>query len=173
MSNITVVIGGSRSGKSLYAEKLASELGDKRVYLATAEVVDSEMEKRVENHRKQREGLFYKTVEEAIDVAKALSGIEDQNDIVLIDCIGTWLGNLVFHQGIKTSYDEVEKFFTYLENTKQQIVIVTNEVGQGLSPSDSLGRHYRDQCGFLNQRLAKIANKVFFVTAGIAQIIKG
>lgn len=113
MSNITVVIGGSRSGKSLYAEKLASKLGEKRVYLATAEVVDLEMEKRVENHRKQREGLFYKTVEEAIDVAKALSELEDQNDIVLIDCIGTWLGNLVFHQGIKTSYDEVEKFFTY------------------------------------------------------------
>jgi adenosylcobinamide kinase/adenosylcobinamide-phosphate guanylyltransferase len=172
-TDITLVIGGARSGKSSYGEQLALSYGGERVYVATAEPFDDEMRQRIARHRKMREGRFSSTVEEAIDLVHALERIEDDTAVVLIDCVTVWLGNLLHHKGLQEHYTQIDRFVDFLPTCPFPLIIVANEVGQGIVPGDPMSRHFRDHAGWLNQSLSKQADKVIWMVAGIPVTIKG
>ncbi len=169
---ITLIIGGGRSGKSSYGEALAQAISGERLYIATAEVTDPEMAKRIEAHQKRRACLFSRTIEEPLNLAKALRQIEGA-DVTLLDCLTVWLGNLVHKQGLLDHYEEIEEFLEALKQIKENLIIITNEVGQGIIPATELSRHYRDHAGWLNQAVAQIADKVVWMVAGIPVVVKG
>lgn len=169
---VTLVIGGARSGKSSYAETLGCSLTDRPIYLATAEITDEEMRLRIERHRKQREGKFSLTVEEPLELATALEKI-GPSPVVLVDCVTVWMGNLLYHEGLSDRYRQVEELLDYCTHPSQRLLIVSNEVGSGIVPADPMSRHFRDHAGWLNQSLARIADTVVWVVAGIPVTIKG
>lgn len=169
---ITLIIGGGRSGKSRYGEALAKAIEGERLYIATAEVTDEEMAKRIEAHQKRRHGLFNKTIEEPLDLAKALAKTGGVS-VVLLDCLTVWLGNVLYRRGLLDHYSEVEEFIEALKHNQTNLIIITNEVGQGIIPATQLSRHYRDHAGWLNQAIAQIADKVVWMVAGIPVYVKG
>jgi adenosylcobinamide kinase/adenosylcobinamide-phosphate guanylyltransferase len=174
MSNITLITGGARSGKSSFALQLANETAGKRAYIATATALDKEMEERIALHQKEREDKFV-TIEEQIDLEKALQSCSQGIDIIIVDCLTIWLGNLFFH--FKDNEQEVKKhvkgFLTFISNTSLcDLVIVTNEVGSGIIPENKTTRSYRDIAGYLNASMAKIADSVYHCVCGIPQKIK-
>jgi adenosylcobinamide kinase/adenosylcobinamide-phosphate guanylyltransferase len=169
---VTLVLGGARSGKSSYAEKLALEYRGNRIYVATAEAFDEEMKKRIANHRERRKDFFSQTIEEPVNLAQALSSVPSDTAIMLVDCVTVWLGNLLFHRGIQDNYSEITDLLKFLESPGVPVIIVSNEVGQGIVPGDAESRHFRDHAGWLNQALAARADRVIWTVAGIPVTIK-
>ena len=172
MSKIVFVTGGSRSGKSRYA--LGKALKYKtRGFIATAIPFDDEMQNRIEKHKAERENKFI-TIEEPYNLSKAISEFETKVEVIVIDCISVWLGNLLFKHGEnKTEFNELNSFYEKLTNSKCDIIIVTNEVGMGIIPKNKLARHYRDLAGFVNQKLANIADEAILMVSGMSIKIKG
>lgn len=159
-----LITGGERSGKSDLAIKIALKKS-KRAFLATAEPIDEEMRSRIENHKKDR-GALFDTFEEPIHLDEALK-LTKHYDVCVIDCMTTWLGNLIYHDAdIKAG---IEKFTSNLNGNE---VIVSNEVGMGIVPADKMTRMYVEDLGRLNQKLSKMADEVFFMVAGIPLKIK-
>jgi adenosylcobinamide kinase/adenosylcobinamide-phosphate guanylyltransferase len=174
MSNITLITGGARSGKSSFALQIANETPGKKIYIATAVATDPEMEERIALHKKERADKYF-TIEEQIDLEKALEKCSQHIDIAIIDCLTVWLGNLFFH--FKENKQEVKKhiegFLTFISNIALfNLVIVTNEVGSGIIPENKTTRSYRDIAGHLNTSIAKIADSVYYCVCGIPQKIK-
>ncbi len=173
MSNkIYFITGGARSGKSAFAEKLAGELSGKRAYLATAQALDPEMAARIEKHRTDR-GTAWDTYEEPLAVAEMLKKLSGRYDVVLLDCLTLWLSNVMAHtdgDGAVTSRSE--DLVTAIKDFKGVCIVVSNEVGLGIVPDNPLARKFRDFAGILNQRVALIANEVYFTAAGIPMKIK-
>lgn len=171
MSKTIFVTGGSRSGKSRYALKIAKRY-NKRGFIATAIPFDDEMRERIKKHQDERENKFI-TIEEPYSLAHAINNLETKSDVIVIDCITVWLGNLFFKFGEnRMEFDEVDLFYKKLKDTKCDIIIVTNEVGMGIIPENKLARYYRDLAGFVNQRLATISDEVIFMVSGIPTKIK-
>ncbi len=168
---LVFIVGGARSGKSSYGEKLALTYPEPRRYLATAEVSDEEMRERIVRHQAQREGRFALTLEEPLHPGHVLSSVSD--GMVHLDCLTVFLGNLFYHRGVKDSYEELKELYEALENRKVPITVVSNLVGEGLVPPDPASRAYRDIHGWMNQRVASLATTVVRMTCGIPQIIKG
>lgn len=168
-AQITLVLGGARSGKSSFAEGLVVESGLPRIYLATAEAFDQEMEQRISHHQRDR-GPDWHTVEEPIELAKALKTHSDTKTIILVDCLTLWLSNLMGReQDIPSAFLEL---IESLDELKGPVVFVSNEVGQGIVPENKMAREFRDHAGRLHQLLAKKARHVYFVTAGLSQKLK-
>jgi adenosylcobinamide kinase / adenosylcobinamide-phosphate guanylyltransferase len=173
MSHKTYFItGGARSGKSAFAEKLASELEGKRAYLATAQALDPEMAARIEKHRKDR-GLAWDTYEEPLAVAELLKKLSSRYDVLLLDCLTLWLSNVMAH----TDGDGVVSFrsdalVAAIKDFNGVCIVVSNEVGLGIVPDNPLARKFRDFAGILNQRVALTADHVYFTAAGIPVKIK-
>ncbi|TNE37392.1 MAG: bifunctional adenosylcobinamide kinase/adenosylcobinamide-phosphate guanylyltransferase, partial [Alphaproteobacteria bacterium] len=164
LPKITLVLGGARSGKSHFAENLARESGLPKVYLATAEAYDAEMETRIQRHQQDR-GPDWTTVEEPIDLATMLQKHSLENNIILVDCLTLWLGNLMGRgSDIMAEFD---RLLAILDELKGPVIFVSNEVGQGIVPDNALAREFRDCAGRLHQRLAAKAERVYFITAGI------
>ncbi len=167
---ITFVIGGAKSGKSSFALDRASACPGSRVYIATAQAFDTEMEDRIAQHRKERGG-GWDTIEEPLRMAEMLRSASGRYDIILIDCLTLWLSNLLL--GDEDMEKEMEVFITVLAARQpSQVFIVSNEVGQGIVPDNALSRQFRDIAGRLNQKVARIADEVYLVTAGIPLMIK-
>jgi len=168
---IKFIIGGARSGKSAYAESVASASGRELIYIATASAGDSEMSERIKNH-KERRGKNWQTIEEEIDISAIIEQLATSNQkLILIDCLTLWLSNLLHYKlDIEA---ETEKLLNALKTTQADIILVSNEVGQGIIPDNALARKFVDEAGILHQKIAKIAHEVFFVTAGIPSKIKG
>lgn len=164
------MLGGARSGKSAYAERLVIESGLQRTYLATAEAGDAEMAERIAHHRARRAD-GWNTVEERDAVEAALEKAAGEGRAVLVDCLTLWLSN-VMHSGA-----DLEARTTTLCRTAQRlsglVVFVSNEVGLGLVPDTPLGRQFRDAQGRLNQAVAAAADRVLFVAAGLPLVLKG
>lgn len=171
-NKITLIIGGARSGKSSYAEKLALTYRGKRIYVATAEAFDAEMQKRIACHKERRKDYFSQTIEEPLNLAQALHSVPADAAIVLVDCVTVWLGNLLFHKGLQDNYSEINALLEFLEAPEVPVIIVSNEVGQGIVPGDEESRHFRDQAGWLNQALVAKADRVIWTVAGIPVPIK-
>jgi adenosylcobinamide kinase/adenosylcobinamide-phosphate guanylyltransferase len=163
------VIGGARSGKSTYAERLIFATARPRRYIATAEAWDDEMRARIAQHQQDR-GTDWTTVEAPRDLAPALAAA-CKDEAVLIDCATLWLTNHVLAE--HDIEDETDGLITALAACPAPVVIVTNEVGWGIVPENALARRFRDAQGRLNQRLAAEAALVVTVIAGLPLVLKG
>lgn len=185
MLETIMVLGGSSSGKSQFAEQLAREMESfyncDVFYLATGVVCDEEFAARVERHQERRPGHWH-TVEEPRRLAKTLQDWKHQPSIVLVDGIGTWTTNLIYGedgqqpwsaQREQACLQEVQAFIKTWPYLSGAIIIVADEVGMGIVPEYPESRIFRDLNGKINQLLAAQAEQVYFVTAGIASRIKG
>ncbi|HEU4341524.1 MAG TPA: bifunctional adenosylcobinamide kinase/adenosylcobinamide-phosphate guanylyltransferase [Candidatus Binatia bacterium] len=168
---IILVTGGARSGKSKYAELRAKELGDRRLYVATAEVKDEEMAQRIAQHRKRR-GNQWTTIEEPMELAEALRARPGQADCVLVDCLTVWLSNLLLRRNEKYAEEKIKELVESLPYLDFHLLLVTNEVGWGIVPDNPLARQFRDLAGWANQRMAAAANEVVLTVSGMPMIIK-
>ena len=176
--DITFVIGGCRSGKSSFALHQANKLqfngGEQKnkYFIATSVPTDLEMERRVEKHQKER-GEDWHTIEEPVRIHEKINQYSPRAGVILVDCLTLWASNLLFH-----SYNpgQIEKTIKLLENSLEQcgcpVFLVSNEVGCGIVPENKLARQFRDLAGFINQRIAKIADNVVMMVAGIDVQIK-
>ena len=173
---ISMIIGGGRSGKSSYAQDYAlsvSEGTQSRAYIATAEPIDEEMKARIAAHQKDRAERFI-TIEEPIDLVSAIKDLPPSVEVCVVDCLTVWLGNLLFHEGIPSQrFPQMDELLSILKNPPCDMLLVTNETGLGLIPPDAESRAFRDLAGWMNQDLAEISNNVILMVAGIPLAIKG
>ncbi|AEA34277.1 bifunctional adenosylcobinamide kinase/adenosylcobinamide-phosphate guanylyltransferase [Hippea maritima] len=156
---ITLITGGVRSGKSRYALKMALSY-KRRLFIATAVAFDDEMKKRIEKHKQERGNLF-KTIEEPVYLSRALDGANNF-DVCLIDCLTVWVSNLLFYK----KEAQIEAFFKALDKITSDVVVVSNEVGLGIMPDNTLSRRYVDLLGEVNQKLADVSDRVVFMISG-------
>ena len=169
LPKLTFVLGGASSGKSAFAEGLVVATEASRVYVATSQIYDDEMAAKVRDHVAAR-GNDWHTIEEPLDMAKALSQVgEDQ--VVLLDCASMWLTNHMMAE--HDLVQETEALLAALAACKGRVVVVSNEVGMGIVPDNALARRFRIAQGKLNQRLAAAADLAVFVIAGLPQVLKG
>lgn len=169
MAQIKFVLGGARSGKSAYAEDLAESAGNTPIYIATAEIFDSEMESRVALHRERR-GPHWQLVEAPVNLPQAIIASDNKDSVILIDCLSVWITNILVHeQDTDAATDDLIRALSACHAT---VILVASETGLGIVPENKLSRRFRDANGRLNQAVAALADDVFFVTAGIALRIK-
>jgi len=171
VKHVTLVTGGTRSGKSTHALELALSF-PKRVFVATAIAFDQEMQERIAKHREER-GQTFQTIEEPINLAEALQTVPANTDVVLIDCLTIWASNLLFRCGEdKDWFPQIDNLLDALSDPPCHVILVTNEVGMGIVPESALGRRFRDLAGSINQKVARIATHVVFMVSGIPMTIK-
>ncbi|MGH7875654.1 MAG: bifunctional adenosylcobinamide kinase/adenosylcobinamide-phosphate guanylyltransferase [Candidatus Binatia bacterium] len=168
---IILITGGARSGKSKYAELRAQELGDRRLYVATAEAKDEEMAQRIAAHKKRR-GNEWTTIEEPVELSSALLTRRGRADCALVDCLTIWLSNLLLRRDAKFAAEKVEELVAMLTSVDFHLVLVANEVGWGIVPDNVLARQFRDLAGWANQRIAAAASEVVLTVAGIPMTVK-
>ncbi|MFS1511613.1 bifunctional adenosylcobinamide kinase/adenosylcobinamide-phosphate guanylyltransferase [Chengkuizengella sp. SCS-71B] len=187
---IILVTGGARSGKSSFAEKYSATIANHGVYIATSQIYDEEMSNRIELHKTRREqtDFSWETIEEPYDIDQCLETMNksDSKKFVLVDCLTLWLSNwlLCFEDQLKQNHSgkakeaakvelqqkvirKMEMLITSLKQFNGDVILVTNEVGDGIVPEYPLGRLYRDLAGVMNQKIAEICDQVFLVTVGI------
>ena len=171
MQQHILILGGARSGKSRYAEKLVRSYPGPWAYVATAEALDAEMAERIDRHKEDR-GEGWITFEEPLDVSRAFALAERRGcGVILVDCLTLWLSNLM---GAGLDHEAAANtLIDLLPDMRVPIVLVSNEVGLGLVPETPLGREFRDAQGRLNQRVAEAAERVEFVAAGLPLVLKG
>ena len=166
-----LITGGERSGKSSYAQKLALELSDAPMYVATARKWDTDFENRIDRHQKERDERWTNIEEE-----KYLSKIDFSGKTALVDCVTLWLTNFfVDHQNdVNLSLEEAKKEFLAIANHENaNIIIVTNEIGMGVHAETHIGRKFVELQGWMNQFLAENAHEVVLMVSGIPVKIKG
>jgi adenosylcobinamide kinase/adenosylcobinamide-phosphate guanylyltransferase len=173
---VSLIIGGGRSGKSSYAQDYALQISEgtqSRAYIATAEAIDEEMKARIAAHQKDRADRFI-TIEEPMDLARAIKDLPPSVEVCIIDCLTVWLGNLLHHQGIVDKrYKQMDELYEVLRNPQCELLLITNETGLGLIPADAESRAFRDVAGWMNQDLASLAQNVILLVAGIPLALKG
>ena len=171
MRCVRLLVGGVRSGKSNYAVEIAKNSFKKISFLATSEALDSEMQQRIEKHKKSRP-KEWETIEENINITSTFNSIGD-DDLLIVDCLGLWISNLMMKDyGEDKIKKEIEKLVDEVNKINFEIIFVSNEVGMGIVPDSYSGRIFRDHLGLLNQAIAKIADEVIFMLAGIPVKIK-
>ena len=199
MSQFTLITGGARSGKSSFAERLATSVKCPVTYIATAQIWDEEMALRVKKHQNQRPSTW-QLIEEPLNIRDILWQLKDNQGVILLDCVTLWLTNLLLDgqaqlatlsdhereesppgssKGDKMIPDIEKHILTTVQEVaelaqgiKPQVLFVTNEVGQGIVPENPLGRAYRDLAGRSNQILARQADHVYLVVAGYPMELK-
>ncbi|MBE9917090.1 bifunctional adenosylcobinamide kinase/adenosylcobinamide-phosphate guanylyltransferase [Paenibacillus donghaensis] len=171
-----LVTGGARSGKSSFAERWIMANTDQAVYVATAQAFDQEMKERIALHKHQRDhaDFTWRTVEEPVGLSELLRSLRSEAEApaVLVDCLTLWLSNVILaaeeqehmEQSIRAAIDEL---VAEVKEYPGPLVLVTNEVGDGIVPEYPLGRLFRDYAGILNQSVARVCGQVFLVTVGI------
>jgi adenosylcobinamide kinase/adenosylcobinamide-phosphate guanylyltransferase len=167
---LTLILGGARSGKSRYAERLIEAAAASGTYCATAEAGDAEMAARIAEHRARR-CPFWRTVEAPLELAEAIAAETAPNRPMLVDCLTLWLSNLILAG--RPLDREFGRLAAALRDAAGPVVLVANEVGLGLVPETPLGREFRDAAGRLNQEMAALADRVVFVAAGLPLVLKG
>ncbi len=169
LPRVTLVLGGARSGKSRFAEGLIAAHPGRPVYLATAQAGDAEMAERIRRHRARR-GAGWTTIEEPLDLLRALASATRDNAAVLVDCLTLWLSNLM--AAGRNVESETQTLVEALPRLGAPVVFVSNEVGLGIVPDNALARAFRDHAGFLNQAAAAAADRVYFIAAGLPLLLK-
>ncbi|QBX34638.1 bifunctional adenosylcobinamide kinase/adenosylcobinamide-phosphate guanylyltransferase [Paracoccus liaowanqingii] len=160
---ITLVTGGARSGKSALAERLVARHALPRIYLATAEPRDGEMTDRIQQHQRGR-GDGWRTIETPLDLAGALRATDGQG-VRLVDCLTLWMSNC-------EGRADVEGLVVTLRQQSCPVVLVTNELGQGIVPANALARRFRDDHGRMNQAVAHMADQVWLAVSGLPLRLK-
>lgn len=164
-----LVLGGARSGKSRLAQSLAEEGSLERIYIATGQAFDDEMEDRIARHRAERDGSWH-TQETPLDLAHAIETGTAPDKVVLVDCLTLWLSNILMAD--REPAPEIARLAAAVERASGPLILVSNEVGQGIVPATPLGRIFRDEQGRLNQRMAEACDAVVFVAAGCPVLLK-
>jgi len=170
---VIFITGGCRSGKSRYALDYANQHFSKKIYLATCEALDEEMAQRIEHHKKMR-GPEWHTIEEPVEIVDKIRQYGDKVEVILLDCITLWLSNLLTkgNDDLKIK-DGINRLMEILKQTSTSLIVVSNEVGMGIVPADSLSRQFRDLSGMVNQRIAEMVDTVIFMVSGIPIFLKG
>ncbi|MCC4602661.1 bifunctional adenosylcobinamide kinase/adenosylcobinamide-phosphate guanylyltransferase [Xanthomonas campestris] len=172
-----LILGGARSGKSALAERLAASAlaagtAAEVAYVATAQAFDAEMQQRIAHHRSRRPPQW-QCVEEPVALAATLQALAAPQRCVLVDCLTLWLSNLLGHPDADAFARERAALLATLPQLPGQIVLVSNEVGQGIVPLGELTRRFVDEAGWLHQALALQCERVVFVVAGLPMVLKG
>jgi adenosylcobinamide kinase/adenosylcobinamide-phosphate guanylyltransferase len=163
---LILIAGGARSGKSRFALARAQALGQRRLFIATAERSDDEMRERIARHRAER-GDGFDTLEEPRALPEALAADRD-HDVVLVDCLTIWISNLLVDGAAAGAVQErIAALLAALTRRRSHVVMVSNEVGMGLVPDTALGRAFRDLTGQAHQRLAAIADELYLAAIGV------
>lgn len=184
MAEMYLVTGGSRSGKSTFAQQLAESVSETRIYLATCPVIDGEMAVRIEKHRRDRQDRNWQTIEEEIDLAGAIGQGRgegrERGGVILVDCLTLWINNLLYRaekRGASLSESDIvaasREVLKAARSCKGEVIFVSNEVGMGIVPEHFSGRLFRDLAGRCNQVFAREADAVVFMVSGIPVWIKG
>jgi adenosylcobinamide kinase/adenosylcobinamide-phosphate guanylyltransferase len=164
-----LVLGGARSGKSRFALESAPRPG---VFVATAEARDADMERRIARHRRER-GPAWLTVEEPVDLGRALGALVDQADSVVVDCLTLWVANRQLRgDSDEAILQETERIAHLIAEPPFDLVLVTNEVGAGVHPETADGVRFRDLLGRVNQRVAAVCDRVILMVAGLPVPVK-
>jgi adenosylcobinamide kinase / adenosylcobinamide-phosphate guanylyltransferase len=175
MSNITLILGGARSGKSAFAEKLANDSKLAVTYVATAQVYDDEFKARVQHH-KDRRSSNWALVEEPHRLTQTLARLAAPNQCLMVDCLTVWLAQWICEECSPprdSSWQlEREAFLTLLPTLPGTIILVSNEVGMGIVPLGAINRQFQDEQGRLNQAVATLAKHVKFIAAGLPITLK-
>jgi adenosylcobinamide kinase / adenosylcobinamide-phosphate guanylyltransferase len=178
MAEIILVVGGSRSGKSDYAQRRGEAIAGRRCFIATCIALDAEMEERVARHRDARDPQRWATVEEPLRLAAAID-LHPGYDVYLIDCLTLWISNLLHHLPQTTSGDLEARVMAMTDEvlerlcvTRGSALLVSGEVGLGIVPENRLARLYRDLVGRCNQRIAARAGEVVLVSCGLPLYLK-
>jgi len=178
MARIILITGGSRSGKSAYAQSLAEALPGPRVYVATCPVIDPEMDARVKTHREARSASDWETIEEPVDLAGTFGRAVGYR-VVLVDCLTLWVNNLLYEaEGRGADFTEEETAVRCREVIDAcgvfpgTVIFVANELGMGIVPENEPARRFRDCAGRMNQLIAAAAETVTLVVAGLPLILK-
>ncbi|MBO1438256.1 bifunctional adenosylcobinamide kinase/adenosylcobinamide-phosphate guanylyltransferase [Meiothermus sp. CFH 77666] len=167
-ARLILVTGGARAGKSAFAQEWAQALGDGQVsFIATAQALDDEMRQRIARHQAERPP-GWETLEEPLEVPYTLS--QAQGRVVLLDCLTLWVSNLMLAE--REVLPEVENLLAARAETGKTLLVVTNEVGMGIVPDNTLARRYRDLLGAANRRIAEEADVVYLLVAGIPLKLK-
>ncbi len=172
-NSVTLVLGGVRSGKSHYAQQFG-ERAREVVFVATAQAYDDEMRLKIDRHRENRPASW-KTVEEPLELAKAVEAHGTSCDVMIVDCLTFFASNLLDARGDDHAAIEnsVESLCTALRSAPCPVVLVSNEVGSGVVPAFASGRRFRDLLGEMNQRVARVASDVVLLVAGLPLVVKG
>jgi adenosylcobinamide kinase / adenosylcobinamide-phosphate guanylyltransferase len=178
-----LVLGGARSGKTAHAISLAKSLSTQKnfdvTYVATAQPLDDEMRHRISLHRAERPATWH-TLEAPGGLAQAVAALPADH-VVVIDCMTLWLSNTLLQDfredtptaALPTWERERAEFLQWLNATRNEVFLVSNEVGAGIVPLSPVSRRFQDEQGRLNQALAALCDRVTLVVAGIAVPIKG
>lgn len=170
------ILGGSRSGKSAYAEQLASASKLAVTYIATAQVYDDEFAKRVAHHQARRP-TDWQIVEAPFNLATSVETYAKENVCVIVDCLTLWLAQCICpdcKSPETVSWDkERAAFLKVLPTLKGAVILVSNEVGMGIVPLGEINRQFQDEQGRINQAVAQLADKVSFIAAGLPLQLKG
>jgi len=167
MGNLIFITGGARSGKSKYATRLAKNMTREVIFLATGTAKDEEMKKRIEEHKKSRPA-WWKTIEEANDIAPILLKIKPSCKLVIIDCLTFFVSNLLLNKvSEKVILERTKRMAEIILQAHYTTIVVSNEVGGGIVPDNELGRKFRDIIGLANQIMAESAQKVYLIVSGI------
>jgi len=167
---LTLVLGGARSGKSAFAEKLVEAASPERLYLATGQAWDDEMRARIASHQSRR-GDGWQTLEAPVELTEALQDNARDERPILVDCLTLWVTNLMLGEhDIEAAF---ERLAAALPGLSGPVVFVSNEVGLGIVPDNAMARAFRDHAGRLHQQIAGLADEVHFVAAGLPLKMKG
>lgn len=179
MGTLILILGGARSGKSAYAQRLAGEMGHRILYVATATAGDTEMAERIARHQEARPA-HWRTLEAPTEIGRALETAIADADVVLLDCLTLLVSNLLMEDEATTAshiearaINELEAILRVCATHGATLIVISNEVGMGLVPPYPMGRIYRDALGQVNQWLAARADRVIFMMAGLPLILKG
>jgi adenosylcobinamide kinase / adenosylcobinamide-phosphate guanylyltransferase len=170
MTGTTLILGGARSGKSLFAEKTARAHGGILHYIATGRAYDDEMRTRISTHRDRR-GSSWITHEAPLDLVGAIAAIDNSNNTILIDCLTLWVTNLMMEE--RDMGAEFAQLVERLSKVRARLFFVSNEVGMGIVPDNAMARDFRDHAGRLHQEIAAVADEVYLVAAGLPLKFKG
>lgn len=171
-SHLALILGGTKSGKSRYAFKLAQGFPPPRLYVATAEAKDAEMADRIAQHRRER-GEGWDTLEAPLEVTAGLSRVKGQYQVILVDCLTLWLSNwLLRSPGKKKMAQLCQEMKNAILALDTPVILVSNEVGWGIVPENPLAREFRDWAGWLHQLLAAAADLVVLLVAGLPLTLK-
>lgn len=174
-----LILGGARSGKSRFAQEMAARLGEKVLFVATGEALDEEMSERIAAHKRTRPSTW-RTLEAPLQVGERIQEQMGDAQVVVVDCLTLLVANVMGTDGsvdlvsaTEKASSEVSGLIDCIEHAKARFILVSNEVGLGLVPDSPLGRAYRDLLGRVNEELARQADTVYFMVAGIPVIVKG
>ena len=170
---ITFFIGGCRSGKSSAALQWSEEIGaDRKIFVATCQPYDAEMQARIERHQRERDATW-ETIEEPFEIATIVHQHSTPETVILVDCLTLWLTNIIIAEADDdTINSRIETLNKALLNAPGHVALVANEVGMGIVPDNAMSRRFRDWAGSLNQQIARCAHEVILTVAGIPVPIK-